>query len=72
MLNCPYVYLYSIDIGQQAIRSLALAMRDVTGNMPSLPRVFLDYFARPSRSRAAACERYNHGPGRPVASRGGA
>jgi hypothetical protein len=36
--------LYSIDIGQQAIRDIAKAMRDVTGNMPSLP-VFPDYFA---------------------------
>jgi putative SOS response-associated peptidase YedK len=37
--------LYSIDIGQQAIREIAKAMRDVTGNMPSLPGVFPDYFA---------------------------
>jgi putative SOS response-associated peptidase YedK len=37
--------LYSIDIGQQAIRDIAKAMRDVTGNMPSLPVVFPDYFA---------------------------
>jgi putative SOS response-associated peptidase YedK len=37
--------LYSIDIGQQAIRDIAKAMRDVTGNMPSLPGVFPDYFA---------------------------
>jgi hypothetical protein len=31
--------LYSIDIGQQAIRDIAKAMRDMTGNMPSLPGV---------------------------------
>ena len=37
--------LYSIDIGQQAIRALARAMRDNAGNVPSLPGVFPDYFA---------------------------
>jgi putative SOS response-associated peptidase YedK len=37
--------LYSIDIGQQAIRDIAKAMRDMTGNMPSLPGVSPDYFA---------------------------
>jgi hypothetical protein len=36
--------LYSIEIGQQAIRGLAKAMSDMTGNMPSLPGVFPDYF----------------------------
>jgi hypothetical protein len=35
----PMCNLYSIDIGQQAIRDIAKAMRDVTGNMPSLPGV---------------------------------
>ena len=34
--------LYSIDIGQQAIRALARAMPDNAGNMPSLPGVFPD------------------------------
>src|SRR5580700_6993879 len=37
--------LYSITKGQQAIRRLARAMRDLTGNMPMLPGVFPDYFA---------------------------
>jgi putative SOS response-associated peptidase YedK len=37
--------LYSITKGQQAIRDLAGAMRDLTGNMPMLPGVFPDYFA---------------------------
>jgi len=37
--------LYSVDIGQQAIREVARAMRDNTGNMPPLPGVFPDYFA---------------------------
>ena len=37
--------LYSIDIGQQAIRELAKAMRDNAGNMAPLPGVFPEYFA---------------------------
>jgi putative SOS response-associated peptidase YedK len=35
--------LYSITKGQQAIRDLAGAGRDLTGNMPMLPGVFPDY-----------------------------
>ena len=42
--------LYSIDIGQQAIRALARAMRDNAGNVPSLPGVFPDYSALIVRS----------------------
>jgi putative SOS response-associated peptidase YedK len=37
--------LYSITIGQLAIRELARAMRDNAGNMPPLPGVFPDYSA---------------------------
>ena len=37
--------LYSIAKGRQAIRDLAGAMRDVTGNLPMLPGVFPDYSA---------------------------
>jgi putative SOS response-associated peptidase YedK len=37
--------LYSLSKGQQAIRDLAGAMRDSTGNLPPLPGVFPDYFA---------------------------
>jgi putative SOS response-associated peptidase YedK len=37
--------LYSITKGQQAIRDLAGAMRDLTGNLPMLPGVFPDYSA---------------------------
>src|ERR1700691_384895 len=37
--------LYSITKGQQAIRDLAGAMRDLTGNLPMLPGVFPDYLA---------------------------
>jgi putative SOS response-associated peptidase YedK len=43
VLNPSTCNFYSI--GQQAIRDIAKAMRDVTGNMPSLPGVFPDYFA---------------------------
>jgi putative SOS response-associated peptidase YedK len=37
--------LYSITKGQQAIRAVAGAMRDRTGNLPPLPGVFPDYSA---------------------------
>ena len=37
--------LYSITKAQQAIRDLASAMRDLTGNLPMLPSVFPDYSA---------------------------
>src|SRR5271154_1203475 len=37
--------LYSLTKGQQAIRDLAGAMRDVTGNVPLFPGVFPDYGA---------------------------
>jgi len=37
--------LYSITKGQQAIRDLAGAISDRTGNLPLLPGVFPDYFA---------------------------
>ena len=37
--------LYSITTGQAAIRELARAIRDETGNLPSLPGVFPDYAA---------------------------
>jgi hypothetical protein len=37
--------LYSITKGQPAIRELAGAMRDLTGNLPMLPGVFPDYSA---------------------------
>jgi hypothetical protein len=36
---------YSTTKGQQAIRDLAGAMRDLTGNLPMLPGVFRDYSA---------------------------
>jgi hypothetical protein len=34
--------LYSITKGQQAIRDLASALRDLTGNNPMLPGMFPD------------------------------
>lgn len=37
--------LYSMSKGQQAIRELAGAMRDITGNLPMLPGIFPDYAA---------------------------
>jgi hypothetical protein len=37
--------LYSITKGQQAIRQLAGAMHDRTGNLPPLPGIFPDYSA---------------------------
>ena len=37
--------LYSMSKGQQAIRELAGAMRDTTGNLPILPGIFPDYAA---------------------------
>ena len=35
--------LYSVTKGQQAIRELARAMQDRTGNLPPLPGIFPDY-----------------------------
>ena len=37
--------LYSLTKGQQAIRELAGAMSDRTGNLPPLPGIFPDYSA---------------------------
>ena len=37
--------LYSLTKGQQAIRDLAGAMRDTTGNLPLFPGIFPDYAA---------------------------
>ena len=44
--------LYSVTKGQQAIRELANAMRDTTGNLPSMPGVFPDYAAPVVRNGA--------------------
>lgn len=44
--------LYSMTKGQQAIRELANAMRDTTGNLPMLPGIFPDYAAPIVRSGA--------------------
>src|SRR3982074_1933794 len=41
----PLCNLYSVTKGQQAIRELAGAMRDRTGNLPPLPGIFPDYAA---------------------------
>ena len=44
--------LYSLTKGQQAIRELARAMRDGTGNLPPLPGIFPDYTAPIVRTAA--------------------
>ena len=44
--------LYSVTKGQQAIRELARAMHDRTGNLPPLPGVFPDYSAPIVRNTA--------------------
>jgi putative SOS response-associated peptidase YedK len=44
--------LYSLTKGQQAIRELARAMRDGTGNLPPLPGIFPDYAAPIVRTSA--------------------
>src|ERR1700738_5570830 len=41
----PMCNLYSVTKGQQAIRELAGAMRDRTGNLPPLYGIFPDYSA---------------------------
>src|ERR1700736_7072922 len=41
----PMCNLYSLTKGQQAIRELARAMSDRTGNLPPLPGIFPDYQA---------------------------
>src|ERR1700730_10652657 len=41
----PLCNLYAVTKGQQAIRQLAGAMRDRTGNLPPLYGIFPDYFA---------------------------
>jgi hypothetical protein len=42
--------LYSVTKGQQAIRELARAMRDRTGNLPPLYGIFPDYPPRLSET----------------------
>jgi len=37
--------LYSVTKGQAAIIALTRALRDTTGNLPSMPGVFPDYMA---------------------------
>ncbi len=47
--------LYAMTKGQQAIRDLAQAMRDTTGNLPPLPGIFPDYPAPIVRNALTAC-----------------
>ena len=44
--------LYAMTKGQQAIRDMARAMRDTTGNLPPLPGIFPDYPAPIVRNAA--------------------
>ena len=44
--------LYAVTKGQQAIREFTPAMRDTTGNLPSMPAVFPDYAAPVVRNLA--------------------
>ncbi len=48
--------LYSLTKGQQAIRELADAMRDSTGNLPIMPGIFPDYAAPIVRNADGARE----------------
>ncbi len=48
----PVCNVYSVTTNQQAIIQLALALRDTTGNLPSLPGVFPDYAAPIGRTGA--------------------
>lgn len=56
----PLCNLYSVTKGQQAIRELAGAMRDRTGNLPPLYGIFPDY-SRPNRPKPAEGPRADHG-----------
>jgi len=53
--------LYSLTKGQAAIRDLARAMRDTTGNLPLLPSIFPDQLAsvvrNPARGRGTSVAR---------------
>jgi hypothetical protein len=49
--------LYSVTKGQQAIRDLADAMSDRTGNLPPLPGIFPDYAAPIVRMASSALSR---------------
>lgn len=48
--------LYSLTKGQAAIRDMARAMSDSTGNLPSLPGIYPDYSAPIVRNGAAGRE----------------
>jgi putative SOS response-associated peptidase YedK len=48
--------LFSMTKGQQAIRELARAMSDRTGNLPPLPGIFPDYYAPIVRNTAEGRE----------------
>jgi len=48
--------LYAMTTSQQAIREIAGAMRDRTGNLPPFPAIFPDYAAPIVRNHSEGCE----------------
>src|ERR1700729_453448 len=52
----PMCNLYSLTKGQQAIRELARAMSDRTGNLPLLPGIYPDYRAPIVRNQSEGRE----------------
>ena len=52
--------LYAMTTSQQAIRDIAGAMRDLTGNLPPLPAIFPDY-AAPNRPKSSGRARVGRG-----------
>jgi putative SOS response-associated peptidase YedK len=51
----PMCNLYSLTKGQAAIRDIARAMRDTTGNLPPLPGIFPDQVAPVVRTARDGC-----------------
>ncbi len=54
--------LYSLTAGQQAIRELARATRDTTGNLPPMPGIFPDYPAPDLESRPMSGMMFERAP----------
>lgn len=55
--------LYSITKGQAAIIEFTRAMRDTTGNLPPLPRIFPDYMAPTVRNAPDVVAQLGSQPG---------
>jgi len=54
-LERPMCNLYSMTKNQAAIIALTRAMRDTTGNLPTLPGIFPDYMAPIVRNGPMVC-----------------